>query len=206
MDFYKWFSGLLLMPIDEILGWTATILLVPVMVIYFIQTVRGHSTPNPATWIIWLSVGILNAITYVLIVEQWAKKTIAIVMVTAVAIIFIYSLLNGKFSPLRKKEKWALRLTVILATFWIITQNSNVANLLIQGIYIISFWTMIDSLIKGDAKEKHLPWTMSVFAYGILLISLLINFSGNYYELFYPIVNGIIGNGIVAFIAYSKSK
>lgn len=84
---------------DQIFGLLAGLMALLTYGIYFRQVLKGQSNPNPSTWAIWLFVGILNTLTYISITKNniWSSL-IAITVTFCALIIFLYSLLKGKFS------------------------------------------------------------------------------------------------------------
>ena len=191
---------------SDSLALLANFVVLVVYTTYLIQVIKGDSTPNPATWIIWLTVSILNAITFIQVADTWYQGLISVTMTIFVAGLFFYSLSRKKFTPLKSIEKNVLVLTGIIGVLWLVTGNEKLANLLLQIALLFSFWPTIQGLRKGLAKEKPLPWILAVMAYVLIVSSMLLNFQGNYVALVYPVLNGIVGNGIVAIIAILTTK
>jgi len=79
-------------------------------------------------------------------------------------------------------------------------------EILIQAVFLISFLPTIYGLHIKTLREKPTPWWLAVFSYFVQIIALLIVFNGNWLELLFPFVNGIIGNGSVAVLATIKNK
>lgn len=186
---------------ETILLFLANITVLIVYFTYIKQVIKGSSTPNPSTWIIWFAVTLLNALTYDQIVDSSLKGLIAKLAAILMLIIMIYSLVKGKFSSLKKIDTVALIACVIIGIFWKTTGLVNIANLLLQMILMIAFVPTIIGLIQGSGKEKPLPWILAVVAYVFQISALCLNLEGNYFSLVYPITNGLIGNGSVAVTA-----
>ena len=194
------------MNLSNMLALLASGIVVLVYLAYFKQMVKEQSTPNPATWIIWLSVSILNAITYVPVADTWYQGLVSVVMSVSITILFIYAYKKQKFTSIKFLEKAVLLLTVIIGLIGLFIQNEEITNLLIQGVLVFSFWPTIDGLRNKGATEKPLPWLLAVGAYCLLIASILVDFNGNYTSLAFPLVNGILGNGIVAILAITKKN
>ncbi len=191
---------------EQVFQSVGSFLLVLVYIFYLKQTIKGESTPNPATWLVWFVIMGINTITYFKIVdEDYFKTAIVIVGFTGITSIMIYSLIKGKFSKIRKLDFFLLIISIAIGIFWIISKNANISNLLLQIIIFISFLPTVIGLAQNRLKEKHLPWTLASVAYTLQTISLLINWDGNYYQLFLPIINGILGNGLIPIILITKS-
>lgn len=186
---------------QEILQITGSCLLILVYVFYLKQIIKGQSTPNPGTWVVWFVIMGINTFTYFKVVNDDILKT-AIVFVgfSGITFIMFYSLLKGRFSKLTKIDISLLIISLIIGVFWQISDNAKLSNLLLQIVICTSFLPTAIGLLQKRLKEKHLPWTLATIAYTLQTISLLINFDGNCYQLFLPIINGVIGNGLVPVI------
>lgn len=194
------------MTLSDILALSASGVVMVVYATYLYQVVKGASTPNPATWIIWVTVSLLNAISFVQIADTWYQGLISVTMTVFVSVIFIYSLLKRKFTPLKRLEKGILVLTGIFGLIWLITGNERLANVLMQISLLASFWPTIQGLHLGTAKEKPLPWIIAVLAYLLIIISMILSYNGNWLAFVYPLLNGVIGNGIIAALALCKRQ
>jgi hypothetical protein len=172
---------------------------------YFKQTIKGQSTPNPATWIVWLIVGIINAITYFSVTGNNLWQSLIVFAVTfSVFIVFVYSLFRGRFSKISGIEIISFILALGIGIFWQITSNDGLSNLLLQGIYVISFIPTIIGIIKGTGKEHYVAWVWAFTAYLFSTISIAFGASVNWIAFVHPIVNGLIGNGTVALLIIIK--
>lgn len=182
-----------------------SLILVLVYLFYLKQTVKGESTPNPGTWVVWFVIMGINTFTYFKVVNDDILKT-AIVFVGFLGItsIMLYSLIKGKFAKLAKIDLILLALSIIIGIFWQISDNAKLSNLFLQIIIFISFLPTAIGLAQNRLKEKHWPWTLAVIAYSLQTVSLLINYDGNLYQLFLPIINGILGNGLIPIVLIIK--
>lgn len=182
-----------------------SLILVLVYLFYLKQTVKGESTPNPGTWVVWFVIMGINTFTYFKVVNDDILKT-AIVFVGFLGItsIMLYSLIKGKFAKLAKIDLILLALSIIIGIFWQISYNAKLSNLFLQIIIFISFLPTAIGLAQNRLKEKHWPWTLAVIAYSLQTVSLLINYDGNLYQLFLPIINGILGNGLIPIVLIIK--
>lgn len=186
----------------EVLSFISSCLLLCVYIIYLKQVSSGDSKPNPVSWLTWAIAGTINSITYLSVVEaNYWKAGIAIVANISMISICIYAFYQRKFSKLNLLDVVILCSTLIIGIIWQITQNSRLANVLIQFIFIISFIPTIYGLLINTLKEKPFPWWLAVFSYSIQVVALSISFNGDWLELLFPVINGIIGNGSVAVLA-----
>ena len=193
---------------EGILQIIASSLLVVVYIIYLKQITKGESTPNPGTWITWFVIMGINVFTYFKVVNNdYLKTAIVFIGFLSITLIMFYSLFKGKFAKLAKIDTILLILSIIVMVFWQVTKNVNLSNLFLQIVIFISFLPTAIGVAQGRLKEKHLPWTLASIAYTIQTISLLLNYDGNLYQLFLPIINGILGNGLIPIILiYKKLK
>ena len=192
----------------ELFSGLASLLIVLVLVAYFKQVIKGQSTPNPATWLIWSIVCTMNAVSYFLVVKGnlW-QSSITIIVAVGLSSIFVYSLVKGKFGKLGKTEVICFVSAVIVGILWQITGDANLANILLQGVFLISFVPTVLGLLKRELKEKALPWNLAVVSYSCLLISVIIDIeNAGWIALVHPIANGIIGNGSVALIVNLQAR
>lgn len=189
----------------ELLGIISSLLTILVYVVYLDQTRKGASTPNPATWLIWLTAGAINVFTYLQLPEIKGDLFKAAAIITSnscVGLFFIYSLIKGKFAKLTRIETIALIGAVIVGAFWKTSQDPQKANLLLQIIYLISFYPTIAGLLHKKMREGWLAWAIGASAYVFSTASIAIDFKGDWTALAYPIAIGICGNGSVAIIAF----
>lgn len=191
---------------EQTLQISGSLILLLVYFFYLKQTIKGQSTPNPGTWVVWFVIMGINTITYFKVVnDDYLKTAIVFIGFIGITSIMIYSLFKGKFAKLTKIDLILLFLSIIIGIFWQISENAKISNLLLQIIIFISFLPTAIGLMQNRLKEKHLPWTLAAIAYFFQTISLLINYDGNIYQLFLPIINGILGNGLIPIILIFKS-
>lgn len=176
--------------------------------LYLKQTLKGESTPNPSTWAIWLLIGIINTATYFTVTQGSLWQSFIVAAVTfSVSVVFIYSLFRGKFSAISKIEIAMFVLAIIIGIFWRVTANDRAANLLLQAIYVISYLPTFAGIIKLTAKEHYTAWVVAFIAYVFSVISVATGRQADWVAYVHPIVNGLIGNGlVVVFIFYTKRR
>ena len=192
---------------SEVLSLIASVFTFLSVASYFKQLVKGESIPNPATWLIWLAVTLLNTLTYFKVVEGniWTSL-VSIVLTIGFCVVFIYASINGKFAKLERLEIISLVLAVLIGIFWQTTGNAIIANLLIQVIFLISFYPTIVGLLRRKLKEKALPWIFAVISCSILITSVIMNWEqGGWVALAFPIIR-MIGNGSVAIIVWGQNE
>lgn len=173
--------------------------------LYLKQAIRKQSTPNPSSWAIWLLVGIINSITYFYVVSSnvW-QSFIAWAVTFSVLVVFLYSLSKNRFSKISKMEITIFILALIVGIFWQITSNDRISNLMLQIIYVLAYIPTVYGLLKESAKEYPASWITAVIAYTFSILSIALAFNGDWIAIIFPLVNGILGNGLVATIIFYK--
>lgn len=170
-------------------------------VFYFRQVKESVSTPNPSSWLIWAFVMIINATTYrQVLVEDPIKAITGYVAVACIVFMCLYSLRQHKFTRVQTIDIFIFAAALATGIFWQVTGNAFVAQLALQSILLISYIPTYVGLIQGRAKEDPRSWILVVVAYIFSILAIIVNYQGNWIELLFPIVNGIIGNGLVALL------
>ncbi len=172
---------------------------------YFKQLLKDESVPNPATWLIWLVVTILNTVTYYIVAKRntWLSLT-SIVLALVIASIFITALVKGKFSRLGLVEILSLVFALVIGVFWKITGDAALSNICLQAIFLISFYPTIHGLLTHASKEKPLPWAFASMSYALQIINVVLSQITSV-ALVFPIVN-LIGNGTVGLFSYFQNR
>ena len=185
---------------SEVFAVLSGLFMVVVGIVYLKQVAQGASTPNPATWSIWVITTCLNTGTYFLVVEgDWFKALTAIIIAVQCTVIFVYALVKGKFGKLGKIEIACLVGSIIIGTLWQITGNAILANMLLQGVFVISFIPTVLGVLRRELRERCLPWDLAIMSNICLVIAIIADWHmGSVYELFYPIIGGLIGNSSVS--------
>lgn len=185
-----------------ILGILAGLLHVLAFVIYKKQISDGTSSPNTATWTLWVFLTLLNCASYFSISMDWVKSILPILSSLACIVTFCSALSNGKFSALEKYDSIALVFGIISALVWYIFQSASWANVILQLGVVVSFIPTYRGLIKDPFKEKSLPWFVWSSAYVLSLIVIILRWQ-QWQEVVYPIGGFILHFG-VGLLAKSK--
>jgi hypothetical protein len=183
----------------------SNILLLIVIAIYLNQIRKGQSDPNATTWLIWSVVGLINTLSYIAVVQNdYWQAAITITATGGLTTIFLYSLLKGKFKKLGTVDTVCLILAAIVGALWQISGNADITNISLQAIYVISFIPTVHGILKETHKEKSLAWDLAVIAYSFSVIGVLTTEDFRWQALFYPVVNGVLGNGAVDLAIHYK--
>lgn len=168
---------------------------------YLKQLITGESTPNPATWLIWVVITIINTLTYLSVVQgNILTALVSIALAVGISIIFVTAASKHRFTRLGKIETVSLLLAVIAGIVWQVANNAVIANLMLQIIFLISFYPTIHGLVTNQLVDKPLPWILASIAYTILIITLILDSAKSPWSTFaFPIIN-LLGNGAVGMI------
>jgi small basic protein len=168
------------------------------------QIKNGQSIPNLTTWLIGMLVGLINSISFYKVVnDNLYQGFIIFVSLFTTVIIFFYSITKGKFAKLKMLDIILLALAIFVGVLWRFTDD-RLANFLVQIVIFIANSATIIGLWRGYLKEFYLSWTFAVSAYVIAIVGLAIGFTGDWLPFFGPILNGIIGNGVVLIFAFRQ--
>jgi len=174
---------------------------------YLKQAVRGQSTPNPSTWLIWFIAGVINTFTYFTVVGGNIYQSIFVIAVTfSVLVILVYSLFKGRFTKIKSLEIIIFLMAIGIGIFWQVTANDRISNLLLQSIYVISYIPTVTGLIRGTGKEHYVSWLTAFISYTFATLSLITNNPGDWIAFVSPVVNGILGNGLVVLLILQQNK
>lgn len=176
--------------------------------LYLKQAIKNQSTPNPTSWGIWFLIGLINAITYFSVTNNDYLKSFLVIAVTvSVLVILVYSFFKGRFSKISIIDAIILILAIVIGIFWQVSSNDRISNLLLQGVYIVSYIPTYLLLIRNKTKEHYPAWTAAFTAYLFSTISLIFSSQVDWIAYVHPIVNGLLGNGIViGLILYNRRR
>ena len=192
---------------SETLAVLSSMVMIAVIVIYFRQLIKGHSTPNPATWFIVVVVMALNTGTYYFVTQGnlW-KIASPTVLTLGLLFVLVYSYITGKLGKLGVVEWLTLLLCVPVGIYWRISEDAKIANLMMQIILLVSFVPTVVGLLRGNLREKATSWMTALLAYFLLIGSVLSSATWEWMELAYPLINGIAGNSSVLVALWLKPK
>lgn len=183
----------------ESLSICSAVLILITGIMYFMQIQRGLSKPNAATWIIWLFIDVVNVASYTEMVEHEPFKAYAAMaaMMNAVGI-FFYAAWRRSFVRMDRTDFYLLLLAIVIAVTWQLTGNATLANVLLQSVFAISFALTIRSIWNG-APEHPAAWLVAVCAYALSIIAIILMWDSpdDGWELAFPIINGVLGNGSI---------
>ena len=175
--------------------------------VYFRQMIRGYSNPNPSSWFIWSLVMIMNALTYhQILIHNPIKAVTAYVAALCLISISIYALLRKRFSRIHYFDGISVFLALCTGIFWQLTNNAFLAQIALQIILVLSYIPTLYGIYKGHASEQVYSWVLVVMSYIFLVISIMLDYRGHWIELLFPLVNGILGNGLVVIFILKKKN
>jgi hypothetical protein len=175
-------------------------------IIYFIGVRSEKIKPNPTSLSIWVIVGSMNTWMFWEISRDF-YSTLTLFTATAVTTItFFYSLFKKKFPRPSMTDLMLLVLAFTIGIGWQTSGNSNIGNALLQLVYIVSFTALVLGLKEKHNKETIDPWVTSFFACLFLTAKTILTYNGNIFVFSYPLITGVLGNGLVAILVYRSNK
>lgn len=133
--------------------------------IYVFQVYGGDSVPNPASWTVWMILATLNALTF----WKGSKSALATAQfftgAVASAIVWAYSLVADRFTPLDTMGWIVLLSCLIVIIIWKSTGKATYANIVIGIILIVSFVPTVLGVWKDPSVEEALPWGIWTLAF-----------------------------------------
>jgi hypothetical protein len=114
---------------------------------------------------VWAILAALNAVTF----WKGSKSALATAQFftgsVASATVWLYSLVEGRFSPLDDMGWIVLIMCLIAIVVWKATGKATYANLIVGVILIVSFIPTLDGVWNDPSKEQELPWVLWTFAF-----------------------------------------
>lgn len=193
---------------SDVLSILASMTLLGVVWMYYHQVKASKSVPNPATWLLWTSAGFINMITYDATTGGYTTQwLISLVMTAGLGFMFCHCWWRGKFSRMGGWEYLALSGCIALALYWVLSgAEKTEINNYVQVVLVISFIPTIHKLIKRETVEAYPAWTLAVLAYGLQIFGILSDPSWRVDALWFPLINGIVGNGSVLVVIYLTKR
>ncbi len=172
-------------------------------VIYFFQVWNGGSVPNPASWSVWVLLATMNALTF----WKGSKDLLAAMQFftgsVGCAVVWVYTLAVGRFSPLDTMA-WTVLVSCVIACFVWKLKSARYANVVIAGIFLWSAVPTIHGVLLNGNVERALPWYLWTSAFAISFINVTIRRDRKdprwWLLLAVPIV-GVVMHGLVAIAA-----
>jgi hypothetical protein len=190
---------------SEILAVIASFIHVGTLSRYFWQVRSGSSTPNPTTWIILVTISLMNAYSYFKVVGgNWFDTGITIVTAAGVSVIFIYTLFYGKFGKVGNTEVVSFFLALLIGVFWKMTGNAILANFFLQGVLVVAHYPTAKGLLRGELKENPVAWCIAITAYSFQTLAILAGWETNndWIQLVHPVLVGI---GVIIIFKISRT-
>lgn len=168
----------------------------------------GKIDPNPAMFFIRSVTAWLNLTTYFVGSKtDWVRCSILIVSSVSLSVLFLLSIILGRWRMVRMTEVICLVLAGLVGYIWKLTADPVLANLLMQGILVISFIPSWVGTYRLTERQTSLTWAFATAAYVCMTIAVVTDPVGfKLFQLVNPIVPGIGGNGLLALLAYRQEK
>ena len=191
----------------QIFGILSGILMLLAGVFFLLQVKKGSSTPNLTTWLIILLVSLINTFTFYKIVnENIYQVLVMFVSFLTVIVIFFYALSKAKFAKLTSFDLIILGMAIFVGILWKVSSDDRIANFLVQLVTFIANSATVVGLLRKRLREYYVSWLFAISAYTTAIIGFALSSNQDWLAYFGPMLNGIIGNGIVVIICITQKK
>lgn len=138
---------------------------------YSREIIKGTSVPTKSSWIIFLLVSVLNLASFLAtkvdLISGMPIISDTIFYVVILAILFFHSPVK---TSLKKFELYYLMGAIICMIFWLVSNNSFIANILTQIILALAYIPTMHNILKAKKSEESLvswiAWTCGSFIAG----------------------------------------
>ncbi len=180
------------------------ILFVAAMFFYIRHMVVTNFIPHPIAFGIWLISDTINFFTYTDFSTFWVGPAIMPLGALTVVIIGIVKReKTGKLS-LKLLDWICIGICVLSLIVWTVTKNAMWSNMIIQIIIALGFVPIIGNIFKMKA-EPIFPWLLFTVGWVVTCIETISGYQ-SLLELIYPVINGLLGCGIVLFGSLALHK
>jgi len=156
-----------------ILGIVAALLHGSGYLIYNIQTRLGKSEPRIITWLIWVFLTILNALSYNVMSGDFVATLQFFMGSVACIATFLYVIMIGKFKRPERNDWLMFGLAALAVAVWAIFRSATGANMIILLATAISFVPTLIGVWEDPFVETPLAWNLWTTAYIISTTNLL---------------------------------
>lgn len=155
------------------LGVVAALLHGSAYVLYNIQTQLGSSSPNPVSWSIWAFIAIVNALSFRSMSRDIVSSLQFFTGSVACLCTVVYALYLGRYAWPTIYE-WCIFVTGLLASvIWWRLRTATAANMIILGVFIISFIPTIEGVWNVPHREAPIPWILWTAAFGVTIVTII---------------------------------
>ena len=184
------------------LGVVAALLHGTAYVLYNLQAKAGSSVPNPASWVVWAFLSVLNASSF-FSMSGFLPSLQFLTGSAACITTLIYVIFIGKLSWPTEKEWVILMLGLLGAIVWWEFRSATGGNLITTAAFIISSVPTISGVKENPFKETSRPWTIWTIA--SIATSINVSLQHKWWSLVAPVVLTFVHGG-VAFLSRGERK
>ncbi|MBN1585657.1 hypothetical protein JW899_04835 [Candidatus Uhrbacteria bacterium] len=168
-------------------------------VLYNIRATKGNSVPNPASWIIWTVMALIDTFWMADATGNWV--TAAQFAIGTVGCIATFSFLVGKGKMRKPKPiEWVIvSLEIPMVVTWLVLGHTQTAGWILLLIYLVSFCPMVREIRTDPNRESAGPWAIWTAAYVLLTVNLLLY--GKSPSAIALAVLLMLGHGLVGFLS-----
>ena len=191
---------------DAFLAGASSVVMIVAYAVYNWQVVRGRSTPNAASWLVWAVAGIVSASSYFVMTVSIPKSLAVITDATLCSSVFLLALFKKKFGKLLAIDFVVLGGSILGAGIWATWGSADTANLFMQVIGLVGFLPTCVGLIRGTLQEEKMAWFLWGLAYFFASIVVVKNFDSNWHNLVSPLLVGVAMHWFVAALVVYQSR
>lgn len=184
--------------IDAFLALASSVVMFVAFAVYNWQVIRGKSTPNAASWLIWSVAGIVSASSYFVMTWSIPKSSAILTDAVLCSSVFLLALFKKKFEKLLAIDYVVLGGSILGVLIWGAWGSTDIANLFMQGVALVGFVPTVAGLIRRTLQEAKMAWFLWGLAYFLTSIVVLKNFDGNWHNLVSPLFIGVAMHWFVA--------
>ena len=179
------------MEFSGILGIVAALIHTLAYLDYNSGVLKGTRKPNGPTWIIWATIATLSATSYFSMSGDLAKSALPLMNIGLCIATFGIAWWLKCFKKPSKYDVGALVIGLSAGVIWKIYQSAEYANLILQVAITIGFMPTFLLVWENPRAESPRPWLIWTFAYIVMLVTVMLRWRGQWYDLVYPI-NSIV--------------
>jgi len=187
-----------MLEMSAFLGLLAGLLHLSAYALYNRQMLAGASRPNTTTWVLWTFLAGLNAASYLVMSEDWAKAATPVAGALACAVTLALAAGKGKLARLTRFDWVILGIGAGAGLVWWGSRDAAGANLLLQVAFLISNIPTFRGVWNDPLTEKPMAWFGFALAYLLNLAVVVLRWRGHPLDLAYPLCSLLADGGVGA--------
>jgi hypothetical protein len=184
------------------IGALSAVLSVVAYLPYVIDTARGRSRPERATWLIWT---LLSAISFASMAAEGAGAAFwfAAVQVIGTSVIFVQSISKGAGRYFCRYNSVILLLAAFGLIAWYFTSDAVYALTISIGVSMLGGFGTVRKAYRQPETETLVTWVISFVAAGLAAASV---WASSPVTLAYPVYLFLLYGGLVAAVLAGRTR